>query len=236
MSVRFSDTDSDKVGRDEQTLALEPGLCLALPKRMPPPIRSAARPRLSTPDPGRSRRARERSDLRPSRDRYEGTNTTAPGRSRYAGLAGHHAHLPAHRLRIIGSIATVRASTTLDEIREEIASHPLARRAYAQIQAHGTEVVFDFTSRPRSVLGEADWHANRIIVYVAKHPSAKSAVGTFVHESSHIQRFSRGHINDLEDEIRAHAREFLYIHGRRPRAWDRRLITSYVKRHYPHLE
>lgn len=142
----------------------------------------------------------------------------------------------AHRIRVQGYGTTARDAITLREMGEQIAANPVARRAYAQVQRQGTEVIFDFESRPDALLGRADWLKNRIVVYVAKHPNAKSAVGTLVHETCHIQRFSRGHVNDLYDEFRAHAREFVYEHGRRPNAVDRPILWRYVRQHYPELE
>lgn len=142
----------------------------------------------------------------------------------------------ASRIRVEGLGEGARDAITLRQIGEQLTSDPVARRAYAQVQRQGTLVVLDFKSRPAGLLGEANWLENQLVVYVAKHLNAKSAVGTLVHESSHIQRFARGHTNDLYDEFRAHAREFLYEHGRRPNLADRNLLWRYVRKHYPDLE
>lgn len=142
----------------------------------------------------------------------------------------------AYRIRVEGYGATARDVITLEQMGKEIASNPVARRAYAQVQKHNTEVVLDFKTTAKQAMGEADWLKNQIVVYVAKHPNAKSAVSTMVHETSHIQRFSRGHTNDLYDEYRAHAREFLYEHGRRPNTIDRHILWRHVRQHYPTLE
>ena len=142
----------------------------------------------------------------------------------------------AYRIRVEGFGTTPRDAITLEQMGKEIASNPIARRAHAQVQKHNTEVVLDFRTVAVENMGEAKWLENRIIVYVVKHPNAKSAVGTLVHETSHIHRFSKGHLSNLYDEYRAHAREFLYTHGRRPNVIDRHLLWRQVRKNYPELE
>jgi hypothetical protein len=142
----------------------------------------------------------------------------------------------AYRIRVEGYGTTARDAITLEQMGKEIASNPVARRAYAQVQKHNTEMILDFKTTATDAFGTASWYDNQIIVYVARHPNAKSAVSTLVHETSHIHRFSKGHVSNLYDEYRAHARAFLYDHGRRPNVIDRHLLWKQVRRNYPGLE
>ncbi len=126
---------------------------------------------------------------------------------------------------------------TLKQIGETIASDPIARRAYQQLQAQGTEVYLEFgpPALGETAMGEANRLHNFVVVRVGMHRSAHEAVSTLVHEASHMHRHFRGGRPSQLDEFRAFAREFLYNQGRRPTAAERAAIWRDVEAHYAHL-
>lgn len=121
-------------------------------------------------------------------------------------------------------------------VGEEIASNPVARRAYAQLQARGTDVFLEFGSVSAAApQGYANRNLNFVVVNMQTHRTVEEAVSTFVHEASHIHRHFRGSATSQLDEVRAFAREFVYEHGRRPTLAERRVIWADVVRNYSHL-
>lgn len=126
---------------------------------------------------------------------------------------------------------------TLRKVGEELASNPIARRAYQQLQRQGTNVVFDFGPPPLDAdMAIAMPRANLVVIYVRRHESVKDVVASLVHESSHIHRGFRGNVITRLDEVRAFSRQFLYENGHRPRLADRAEIWKHVRAHYGHLE
>lgn len=159
-----------------------------------------------------------------------------------AGYMGAWASFEA-RLSQISSKITIRNAIdplddiTVKQVGEAILSDPVARRAYAQLQAHGTEVVLEFGAPElgAATFGEANRRLNRVTVFVRMHRSASEVVSTLVHESSHVHRHFRGGRATQADELRAFAREFLYDNKRRPTLAERATLRAQVARDYSHL-
>lgn len=159
-----------------------------------------------------------------------------------AGYMGAVSSFEARFAHVSAKITVRGAADPLDpilmkQVGEEIASNPVARRAYRQLQAQGTEVVLDFgeVAVGATEQGLAFRRKNRIVVFMRLHRSAKEAVATLVHESSHMHRHFRGGLSSQVDEVRAFAREFLYNEGRRPTLAERRDIWRRVLADYADL-
>ncbi|MCK6547991.1 hypothetical protein L6R52_19225 [Myxococcota bacterium] len=140
----------------------------------------------------------------------------------------------AYRIRVVDANGPLDG-VTLRHIGERILESPVARRSYAQLQKHGTEVIFDFGTPPNGYMAIADRARNEVRVFVQAHRSPQEVVSSLVHEASHIQRYYRGANASQLDELRAFSREFLCEHGRRPKREEREALRKLVKSIYDHL-
>ncbi|MFZ5875144.1 MAG: putative Ig domain-containing protein [Nitrospirota bacterium] len=113
-----------------------------------------------------------------------------------------------------------------------VASDPVAYRALTQLQnaKNPVGVTLDFgpLANPR-IAGQTTKYFEEVdFTIFMRHPenlSRKGAVSTFVHESSHATRASRGlEINTQLDEYMAFRREELFNLGRRPTLLERRRV------------
>jgi hypothetical protein len=119
------------------------------------------------------------------------------------------------------------------------AENPVATRAYAQMQRTGTDVTLDFGKPPgNGLFGYFENQYNRATVFMRNNGTAKEAVSTMTHESSHARRFFRNGIRQSTqyEEYRAIRREFLFNFGRRPTLFERQGIWNDAQTRYPDLE
>jgi hypothetical protein len=127
------------------------------------------------------------------------------------------------------------------DIGAEIASNPVAYRAYRQMASQGVEYGVDFVNRPAGLLGEF-WldratTAARATTYAGNAGDLRQVVSNMVHESYHATRWARGGNSraTMLEEYGAIRRQRLYEFGRRPTAAERQSIWEQVRRDYGHL-
>jgi hypothetical protein len=131
---------------------------------------------------------------------------------------------------------------TIRHFGTAISESELATKVLGRMQYNGISIKLDFKTRPISsegypLGGEATPYLYRIDIYMQNQSSAKSAVSTLVHESSHIDRGLRGIPQTTRyEEYVAFRREFLYNKGRRPTLQERRNIWQAVNELYTDLE
>jgi hypothetical protein len=123
------------------------------------------------------------------------------------------------------------------DIGKTIAENPVANSAYKHLQRQGTDVFLDYSARPpKGLAGQASGLRNEVEIFYWNNGTARDAVSTMVHESSHIDRFYKGaRLNTQFDEYLAFRREFLFQQGRRPSLVERQRIWETVKDLYPDL-
>jgi hypothetical protein len=113
------------------------------------------------------------------------------------------------------------------QVGTEISKSPVASRAYLQMQKFGTEVKLDFGNAPKGTFGQFEPNYNKATVFMRNNGTAKEAVSTIVHESSHAKRFFRRIAqNTRYEEYRAFRREFLFEYGKRPTFSERKVIWA----------
>jgi hypothetical protein len=118
------------------------------------------------------------------------------------------------------------------------AENPVATRAYAQMQRTGTDVTLDFGRPPdNGTFGIFEHQYNRATIFMRNNGTAKEAVSTMTHESSHARRFFRNGIRQPTqyEEYRAFRREFLFQEGQRPTLQERLKIWKETQVRYPRL-
>lgn len=137
-----------------------------------------------------------------------------------------------------GKIITNNVVSELDpyvarNVGNIIAENPVAARAYGQMQANGTNVVLDFGPPEPNIFGLYERAPNQATIFMQNNGTAKEAVATMVHESSHAKRSSLGKQIDTQyDEYRAARREFLFVEGYRPSLEERHSLWELVQRVY----
>ena len=134
----------------------------------------------------------------------------------------------------------------VENVGDEIVKNPLAKKAYQRINNQGSEVLIDYDRpSPSNIDGEFDPTTNKVHIYKRNNLTAKDAVGTMVHESTHVDyRYGKGIKNNTRyEEYRAAVRERMYrrsanpnIEQTRPSLKERREIWEQVNRNYSNLE
>jgi hypothetical protein len=122
------------------------------------------------------------------------------------------------------------------ELGQAIARDPLASKAYSRIQQAGFGV--------HLVVGEAGdlagetFNTGVLNIYLDNNASIREALATLVHESTHVDllaRTKRLYGSRGVGEYMARAREFLFVHGRRPTMVEREeIIQELLELGYEH--
>ncbi|KQV48961.1 hypothetical protein ASD07_29815 [Duganella sp. Root336D2] len=115
---------------------------------------------------------------------------------------------------------------SLKNFGDQVSTNKVANAAMRQVQRiqqkNGGPVRLQFAEGPSGLAGEVGRALDGTIemeIYMldSQNMTAKGAVGTFVHESSHFSRASKGFaIQTQLDEYLAFRRELLFDLGRRP--------------------
>lgn len=137
-------------------------------------------------------------------------------------------------------IGIINAQTELDpliagQFGNIVSENSVATKAYSQIQKQGTEIKLDFGTPPESsILGQHIRFKNKIEIYMQNNGTAKEAVSTLVHETSHGRsiQLKRSFATKF-DEFRAFTREELFRNsGKRPSLERRKIIWEEIQKIY----
>ena len=131
---------------------------------------------------------------------------------------------------------------TVGDVGNEIVNNSLATKAYQRINDQGFDIRINHEYSDK--YGFTKFSTKNVEIYDANHRNAREAVGTMVHESTHVEyRYKKRIPNNTQyEEYRAAVREATYHRSNnpdkqsRPTLRERKRIWEQIKEDYSHLE